>query len=273
MVRIFDSNFKLNIINKNIERAYQLNIEKCRRDKLKYLTIFLLIFSLFPTVQISFFFDKFNELSFQLVLLLSYLTTLFLLLLMFITLYSKNARVLQIVSCANYYLLIFLFFNTRFPLLRYLSVELVITNFIQCFENLLRIVIVIFGIFQMDEFFYTNIASIISLWLAYGVVILKENKNLLSNILIILAYTFSIKVVIIVIYFIIRMQKSNFYHNYLEKKTYKFKTILDNLNAGFITFKSNKIKYINKYLTEKFKCNELFNNCLSKNHESKYRII
>jgi hypothetical protein len=270
---IFESHFKLNYKNLKIEKAYELELRESIKSKLKLITIVLFIFSLWPTIEISFFYRYFHELSLRIVLFLSYLTSFILGLFCIVLFYTKNMKIWMGLNLANYYLLIFIFFNLRFPLVKYLNAEVTITYFIQCFENVFRMFFFVLGVFNFYQFFYVNLICLISLWLTYGVTFIVDKTDLNSNILLLAAYSVALEVIVLFGYFYLRIRKIEFFHNYLRRKSLWFKSILDTMNTGFISFKLDKIKYVNKYLLDKLEQSPLFNECRKKISEGSYYII
>jgi hypothetical protein len=251
--KIFKSFLNLDYLNNNIEKEHQINRENLIKKYLKYLTIFIGLLSVANSIQISFFFKYSFSVNFYKILCMSYLfTAVYIVFTTLVFVYSENTKFSKIINFLNYYFLVFIFINLRFPLTRFTEVNLIFFFSLLCLELIFRLVWANMGILTFKQHLILNFISIISIFSVY--VPSSSDNERFKSLILMLAITFTLIVSIIFSYFLERHMKKEFYLNYNDKlKTKWFSNVLENMNTGFLSIKNGKVSYINKFLNEKFR--------------------
>jgi hypothetical protein len=275
MEDIFSSAFNLNFHSLNLEEEYNKTIEKKVKVYIRMITLIIFLASLGPTIEISFFFEYYFKNNFKVVMFTSYFISLITINFLFLVLLN-NKIVIKIVNYVNYFILLFIFTNLRYPLINFLKVDTIIFYVFTTTEIVLRLILALLGIYNFLEFSILNVLTICSTWLIYAPV--APNNTFTTNMLLLMAYSIAIIVVIIFSYFLEKYNKRAFYFYYLNKqKTEWLENVLENMKTGFVSIKGNKFSYINEssenmidLLNEK---KENFDLNDPKSSESKYKII
>lgn len=250
MERIFKSSFRLNYLNKEIEKEYVLKKQEKMEKFGTIITLTVLVLCIISSTSVSLFYAYYERVSFKAIISTSYLTTFASLsLTVFHFIFRKNLIFQKVVQYCNYIFLVFVFDNIRYPLFHYVSIEDILVYLFLLVEMTIRLLWTLFSIFGFIENFSLNLASVVIIWVVYGPVSLKQ--NLTSNELIILAYTLTVLIIILFCYFLEKQRKTAFYfYQNSESRAKWLSNILDNINGGDLSIKSGSVKYMNRIFRE-----------------------
>lgn len=251
MAEIFDSCFKLSFSQKDIESDYSRNKEKSVSSSLKIVSILIFILSCAASTSISFFYADYADLSFKVLMVISYFITFcYLIFLSLLFCMRKNIRFYKFLNNFNYSVLVFVSINFRYPLIHYLKVNNILFYALMTVETMFRLGFIVVNLITFLENFILNCITLFFIWVVYPPI--GDPTTELTNMLLLLACSMDVLLVILFGYFLERQRKMAFYYSFTaNRKAQWLLNILDNLNNGFISIKNKKIAYINSYMLNK----------------------
>jgi hypothetical protein len=249
---MFKSWFTLEFSAKEIEEDYQLYRESLIKTYIRILTLIIFIVSVGNSVQISFFFVYSDNINFFKILYMSYiLTAVYIVLVGLVYKYIDHPKMIKSINLLNYYFLVFIFINLRFPSVRFIIIDPMYFYMFLLVEIILRLIWASLGINTFLEYMIINLISVATI---YGVYVpCPYPKEREKSVEYMGAISIGLVVANVSSYILERQVKKTYYLNYQDKlKTKWFSNILDNMNTGFLSIKENSISYINAYLNNKF---------------------
>jgi hypothetical protein len=249
---MFASEFKLNYNNENIELDYQ----KMRDIKLLTFNKWIVNFSFISAIAVAILqstnFEMVNKYGFfKFNIVMNYIAIFVYLVFIFISCLSKNMTVLRRIHYIVFYFQIFVIMGFRFEFFIIYSSMSKMIFFEYLIEMFVRMVWVILFLHSFLESLILNSLVIVTVWLTVPFLYPTENFN--DEMINSLAYSCVIFLVMVIAYILERQQKIAFYYLWQSYRKAKWLTsILDNLNSGFVSVKSGRIKYINSFFISHF---------------------
>jgi signal transduction histidine kinase/CheY-like chemotaxis protein len=160
-----------------------------------------------------------------------------------LSIYTKNNRCQEWLAYLNYLMVLFVFTNYKFYSNFVLKADILIYVLIFFTEIMFRLAWFIFGCIDFLPGAYLQLITIVLNFSLYGIIVPLH-----------LFFRFSIHNCILIFtsilsYLYIKEHKRCFYYNFsLKLKNGWYKSIIDNMNSGFISIKDKCIKYYNKPL-------------------------
>jgi hypothetical protein len=245
--KIFNHWYTLKYSQEKIEVEFNLNKEKLIKKYIRMITIIIFLASCGPSIEISFLFNFYQKNNFLMIMSVSYVVNFMYFIMAITTFISKNLKILKIIIYLDYYFMVFIFINTRYPLYHFLNYDIIIFYLFICVELILRVLWMMCGVNTFLEFLTLNVLSIISTWVFYAPV--GDPNTPQKNTIVLSVYSFSFIIVTLFSYLIKRHQKNAYFFQYrAEKKVQRLDNVLDNMKTGILSIKGEKITYINNYL-------------------------
>lgn len=251
---IYKSCFSLKFDNESIEAEWQKQKQKYIRKMNKIISTALFVVSIGISVGISFYFMKFFNDSnlFKVVLFTSYIAAFVYLVNTILSYCVQNIKIIIYVQHINYILFAFLACDFRFPFLNLSQTNAILFYILFNFEILARVVWVLLQLQGFLECFILNSIQIALIWILYAPNF--DDSTFMRSMYNILAYTFTLSVVVFFSYILERQQKNAFFFSLTSvKKAEWFMNIFENMNTGFLSIKGDKVSYLNSYLAKKIK--------------------
>jgi hypothetical protein len=278
---MFASEFNLKFKDENIEEDFHEMKEK----KFLFFNKWIVLFSFTSAVAVfilqSTNSEKFDQyVFFKFNITMNVIAIVMYFIFIFFSIFSKNLTVLRWVHYILFYFQIFVIMAFRFEIFKTQSSTSTLIFFQYLIEMFFRLIWVILFLHSFLESLILNSLVILTVWLT--VPFLYPTENFKDEMINSLAYSCVIFSVIVIAYIIERQQKLAFYFLWQAASKAKWlNSILDNLNSGFVSIKSGRIKYINSFFInqlEKFKHTSKFNeeeieikrNIFSAKKEGKY---
>jgi hypothetical protein len=248
--KFFKRWYNLKYVQEEIEVAFNSNKKKNIKKYSRIITTIIFLASCLPSIEISFLFEFFEQNNFKMIMCLSYFVNFVTLIMTVTTFLSNNTKVFKIIIYIEYYFIVFIFLNIRYPLVHFLNYDIAIMYLLMWIDAVLRFLWMILEINTFSECFVLNGLSIISIWVLYAPV--GDSKTLQRNMILLSTYSSCLIIVILFGNIIERHRKKAFYFQYkAERKAQWLDNVLDNMKTGILSIKGEKISYINKYF-EKF---------------------
>jgi hypothetical protein len=150
-----------------------------------------------------------------------------------------------------YFLLLFIFVNFRYTIFRVAKINTVVFYFLVIIEITIRLIWVIVGLQSFLECLMLNGFCVVFMWIVYPPVFPKEIFS--DGMINYMVYSTALLVCIVFSYVLERQQKLAFYFHWVaEKKAAWLASVFENMNAGFISIRGDKITYINSFLLKQF---------------------
>lgn len=244
---IFDNSFNLTIRDTEIESDYR----KLRDIRLIYMNLKIIIFSFVSCLATMifqyFYYNQYEGVKFYIfnIIMCSTNSGLYLVFIL-LCIFFKKIIFVKWINYFVFYLQIFTIIAFRFTIFRIANASIILLFVQYLIETIVRLTWVVFMIHSFLECVILNLISLFTVWIVIPVLI-PENlfKDEMINTL---NYSFVIFSVISIAYVLDRQKKESFYFNWKnEKKAKKLTNILENLNSGFVSFKSGQITFINSY--------------------------
>lgn len=174
----------------------------------------------------------------------------------------KNIKVQRCLNYVNYFVITFPLYLTRTLLYVVGQIDASTLTVLYISEFVLRLVWMFQGLMGFTEGCLMNL-TVISGILIYVPLIANSTAIGSFNI----AYHSLIVLITIVNYFYTLQNKKTFYYNNsMERKNIWYKSILNNMNAGFLYVQNGKIKYLNDTMLDKIKNNRMIKHLVDKNY-------
>jgi hypothetical protein len=253
---MFACGFNLKFQNENIEEDFQEMKEK----KFLFFNKWIVLFSFTSAVAVfilqSTNSEKFDQyVFFKFNITMNIIAIVMYFIFIFFSIFSKNLRILRWVHYILFYFQIFVIMAFRFEIFKTQSSTSTLIFFEYLIEMFVRLIWVVLYIHSFLESLILNSLVILTVWLT--VPFLYPTENFKDEMINSLAYSCVLFMVMVIAYIIERQQKLAYYFLWQAASKAKWLTsILDNLNSGFVSIKSGRIKYINSFFInqlEKFK--------------------
>jgi hypothetical protein len=253
---MFASGFNLKFKDENIEEDFQEMKEK----KFLFFNKWIVLFSFTSAVAVfilqSTNSEKFDQyVFFKFNITMNVIAIVMYFIFIFFSIFSKNLRLLRWVHYILFYFQIFVIMAFRFEIFKTQSSTSTLIFFEYLIEIFVRLIWVVLYIHSFLESLILNSLVILTVWLT--VPFLYPTENFKDEMINSLAYSCVLFMVMVIAYIIERQQKLAYYFLWQAASKAKWLTsILDNLNSGFVSIKSGRIKYINSFFInqlEKFK--------------------
>jgi signal transduction histidine kinase len=174
------------------------------------------------------------------------------LILLLLCIIVRNKNTQKWLSYSNYIMILFVFVVYRFYFSFLIQVDYMIFALVFIIEMVFRLSLYVLGCIDFMPGVYLQVLSIVLNFALFAVMFPLETYFRFTIYTCILIFT------TLMSYFYIKEQKSSFYYNMsLRFKNEWYKSIIDNMNSGFISIKEKRIQYFNKtILTYLKKTNE-----------------
>jgi hypothetical protein len=264
---IFFNAFQFTFCNSCIESDFQ----KMRDEKLKFLNKFILCIMLFQTVLgsvfISFFLEHYNTNNvFKFHFISTYIDTLLYLILLFIGWNAKNIKLIRWIHYMTYYIKIFFTISSRNIMLYFLKVDNSIFSMFFLYENIFRLIWVLFYVHSFYENLFLNMLTIATLYLTVPFLsTYEENAKGMEEIK---NYSFFMVSISFFCYLVERFLRITYYHTWSAgKKAEWLSNVLNNINSGFISLKGGNISFVNIFLLKYLKMLRTLSKLESQRHD------
>jgi nitrogen-specific signal transduction histidine kinase len=241
---MFNSKITLNFKDKYYETKF---IEDKSRFRAKYNIILSILLSCISlSISISMILN-YSELKEQFTLnylaIMNFVVVFLNIIITLLCILIKDKKIQKILTYLNYMMILLDFCLMRFYLLLYIQIDLVICDLLIFVEMIFRLIWFVLGLIDFVPGVYLQVLSIILNFSLFAVLIPMK-----------FYYRFSLYFCILLIisglsYFLTLEHKRSFYYNLsLKLKNEWYESIIDNMNSGFISIKSNEVLYCNKTL-------------------------
>jgi signal transduction histidine kinase/CheY-like chemotaxis protein len=243
--KIFKSNITLTYNDKFFETKYKQHRYIHLRKYNIILSSILTVLSIIITILLIFEFPGLKLIfQYYAAAMYCYISCILTVIVTVLSIWLKNNRYQEWLIYINYLMILFLFTNYKFYAGYVLKADYMIYVLIFITEIMFRLAWFVYGCIDFLPGFYLQLITIILNFALYGIIVPRN-----------FFYRFTIHHCILLFtsllsYLYIREQKRSFYYNLkLETKIEWYKSIIDNMNSGFISINNNEeIQYTNMTL-------------------------
>lgn len=268
---MFMSYLNLKYNNFEIENQYLIVKYKTIDKSYKMFSYIMFILSIFASIVDSLHYgSSWKTVVFKFTVFTSYAIAIFYLIVIILMNSIKlNQKLKMLIHYSNYYLLLFIIGNLRYPANQYFSKQPFLFFMVLLFEFLYRLILIFVEQYTFVEIVIITSITLCTSWGVFFPQFIHEiPKEMLFDLAVVrqLPYSFSHILMIVFAYIFQKQYKQYFYINYInEKKNDWLMNIFENMKTGFLNIQKKDtfyISYLNSFLIQKLESIQSIKNIL-----------